>query len=100
MSAMAEAAISSSSGYAVQIRRIRDRWHPVKSRTEHYERPEQDTPSQSFAARLSFFTSRHWALPLPPWRRFRLAISMPQSTADGGEGVACEALHFVVDRAD
>ena len=52
---MAETAISCSYGCAVHLR---DRWHPVKSRTEHYERPEQDTPSQSFAARLSFFTLR------------------------------------------
>jgi len=37
---------------------IRDRWLPVKSRTERFLRPRQDTPSQSFAARLSFFTSR------------------------------------------
>ena len=37
---------------------IRDRRLPVKSRTERFLRPRQDTPSQSFAARLSFFTSR------------------------------------------
>ena len=53
---MAEAAISCSSGCAVQIRSIRDRWLPVKSRTERFLRPGQDTPSQMFAARLSFFT--------------------------------------------
>ena len=37
-------------------RSIRDRWQPVKSRIEAYLRPGQGTPSQSFAARLSFFT--------------------------------------------
>jgi len=36
------------SGCAVQIRSIGMRWHPVKSRTERYLRPGQDTPSQMF----------------------------------------------------
>jgi len=53
---MAEAAISCSSGCAVQIRSIRDRWLPVKRRTERYLRPEQGTPLQAFAARLNIFT--------------------------------------------
>jgi len=47
-----------SGRFAVQHRTIRDRQHPVKSRIERYECPEQGTPPQSFAARLSFFTSR------------------------------------------
>jgi len=55
---MAEAAISCSSGCAVKIQSIRDRWLPVKSRTERCLRPGQDTPLQPFAARLSFFTLR------------------------------------------
>jgi hypothetical protein len=54
---MAEAAIPCSSGCTVQMGSIRDRRLPVKSRTERFLRPRQDTPSQSFAARLSFFTS-------------------------------------------
>jgi len=49
---MAENVISS--GCTVKIRSIRDRWLPVKSRTERYE----DTPLQPFVARLSFFTLR------------------------------------------
>ena len=57
---MAEAAISCSSGCAVQIRSIRDRWLTVKSRNERYLRPGQDTLVQSFAARLSFFTLRDY----------------------------------------
>ena len=55
---MAEAAIPCSSGCTVQMGSIRDRRLPVKSRTERFLRPRRDTPSQSFAARLSFFTSR------------------------------------------
>ena len=55
---MAEATIPCSSGCAVKIRRIRDRYLTVKCRNERYECPGQDTPSQSFAARLSFFTLR------------------------------------------
>ncbi len=47
-----------SSGCAVQTRRIRDRWLAVKSRNERHERRGQDTPSQSFTARVSFFTIR------------------------------------------
>jgi hypothetical protein len=41
---------------------IRDRRLPVKRRTERFLRPRQDTPSQSFAARLSFFTSRAYTI--------------------------------------
>ena len=55
---MAEAAIPCSSGCAVLIRSIRDRWLPVKSRTERFESPGQDRASQWLAARLSFFTLR------------------------------------------
>jgi len=55
---MAEAAIPCSSGCTVQMGSIRDRRLPVKRRTERFLRPRQDTPPQSFAARLSFFTSR------------------------------------------
>jgi len=45
-----------SSGCAVQTRRIRDRWLTCQE-LEGYERREQNTPSQSFATRLSIFTT-------------------------------------------
>ncbi|MBM3789824.1 MAG: alpha/beta hydrolase [Acidobacteria bacterium] len=85
---MAEAGISCSSGCAVQIRSIRDRRLPVRSRTERHPCPEQDTPSQSFAARPSFFTSRGEGEPL------LLLHQAPLSHAEYLDATPMLALHF------